>query len=743
MAKSDAVWGIDIGQCALKALRCRLGDDDETVVADAFDYIEYPKILSQPEANPDELIRDALNQFLERNDVKRDKVAMSVSGQSGLSRFFKPPPVNAKMIPEIVKYEARQQIPFALEDVIWDYQQLGGTEVDGFALETEIGLFAMKREQVFRAIRPFMEAEVELDIVQLSPLCVYNFIVHDVLNGGPAADEIDPENPPPSLVILSVGTETTDLVVTNGIRLWQRSIPLGGNHFTKQLSKELKLTYAKAEHLKRNAKQSEDPKTVFQVMRPIFNDMVSEIQRSLGYFRNIDKQAKFGHFVVLGNAIKLPGLRQYLEKNLGHEFLKLDEFNKLTGSSVISAPSFKENVLSYGVCYGLCLQGLGVGKLKTNLLPREFLVERMIRDKKPWSVATVGALMLAFAFNFFFYYSAWYQVNPVRTEEGHTWEAVDAQLKSVDQISLEHIDKDAKQMEQWNHVKALGDELANNYNRKLLWLEVMKAINEALPRDETRPPGVIPDPNVVPFAQRPELHIEYIESMYFPELQQWFTEPVRNRYLAGQTTDPDAAAATAPAVPAANGAEGDPAAVDPAAVPPDGSDPAAGTQVIGPAGPGWVIEMAGYHYHNVGTTNTGGNYVRNTLIKNLREGKVALPIEPGPGGRTEIFELKELGIGYPILVHDPPPDDMYQIPNPYYTAPAAEAGAGGPLGRPAQPTAEDKNNPPFYKAPKHSFVVQFSWQPKPLSERLEARKKLQAPPPPTADNVAVNELGGM
>ena len=58
-------------------------------------------------------------------------------------------------------------------------------------------------------------------------------------------------------VVLSLGTDTTDLVVTNGYRVWQRNVPLGGSQFTKQLTKELKLTFAKAEHLKRNARQAE------------------------------------------------------------------------------------------------------------------------------------------------------------------------------------------------------------------------------------------------------------------------------------------------------------------------------------------------------------------------------------------------------------------------------------------------------------------------------------------------------
>jgi type IV pilus assembly protein PilM len=161
MAKSDAVWGIDIGNCSLKALRCRPAEQDGRVVADAFDYIEYPKILTQPGAEPSDLVNDALAEFLSRNNLRGDGVAISVPGQTGLARFVKLPPVESKKIPDIVKFEARQQIPFDLNDVIWDYQRMGGgTEESGFLLETEIGLFAMKRDQVFRALEPFTRAGI-------------------------------------------------------------------------------------------------------------------------------------------------------------------------------------------------------------------------------------------------------------------------------------------------------------------------------------------------------------------------------------------------------------------------------------------------------------------------------------------------------------------------------------------------------------------------------------------------------
>ncbi|MGD9127728.1 MAG: type IV pilus assembly protein PilM, partial [Planctomycetia bacterium] len=403
MAKSDAVWGIDIGQCALKALRCRAGETPDKLIADAFDYIPYPKILSQPGADPVELVQEALKQFLSRNTVKGDRVAVSVPGQNGLARFIKLPPVEAKKIPDIVKYEAKQQIPFDLDDVVWDYQRMGGgSEAEGFVLETEVGLFAMKRDQVFRALEPFKMAGIEVDVVQLTPLALYNYLLFDQMTNLPPAEEYMPDDPPPSAVILSLGTNATDLVITNGFRVWQRSIPLGGNHFTKALTKDLKLTFAKAEHLKCHAAKAKDPKRLFQAMRPVFNNLLNEIQHSIGYYTSIDRYAKLEKMVGLGNAMKMPGLRRYLAQSLDMEVIRVDQFNHLTGNEVLSNSTFRRNTPSFGVCYGLVVQALGIGQgtLKTNLLPRDIAQDRFIREKKPWAAACLATVLLGCTIGF-------------------------------------------------------------------------------------------------------------------------------------------------------------------------------------------------------------------------------------------------------------------------------------------------------------------------------------------------------
>jgi type IV pilus assembly protein PilM len=387
MAKIQAVWAIDIGQAALKALKLVPGSTPDEVVAEAFDFIEYPKILSQPDADAEELVREALATFTDRNDVKGCKVAIAVPGQAGLVKFIKLPPVEKKRIPDIVKFEAKQQIPFALDEVVWAYQQIGGDEDGGDEEFTmaEVGLFAMKRDQITRAILPLTVAGIEVDIVQMSPIALYNYIVYDQIKGTGSKD---------SVVVIDIGADNTDLIITDGTRIWQRNVPIGGNHFTRALTKELKLTFAKAEHLKRNATKAPDPRAVFTAMRGVFNDFTSEVNRSIGFYSSINRSAKIRKVIGLGNGFKLPGLQKFLQQNLSQEVEKVDAFTKLAGDEVKAAPQFQDNLASFAVAYGLGLQGLGVASLGTNLLPPEIERVRLIRAKKPWALASSALVML-------------------------------------------------------------------------------------------------------------------------------------------------------------------------------------------------------------------------------------------------------------------------------------------------------------------------------------------------------------
>lgn len=756
MAKEQAVWGIDIGQCALKALRCKVGSDGTTIEADKYDFIEYPKILSQPEADPEELIQEALTQFLSRNNVLGDKVAISVSGQAGLSRFFKPPPVEVKTLPDIVSYEVKQQIPFPIEDVIWDWQQLGGTVVEGRAIDAEVGLFAMKRDAVFRALRPFDDVDVEVDIVQLSPLAIFNVVCFDTIEEMPDPEEFDPENPPPSIVVMSMGTDTTDLIVTNGIKLWLRNIPIGGNHFTRQLSRELKLTQAKAEHLKRNARKSENPKAVFKAMRPVFNDLVNEVQRSLTFFQSMEKNAIISEIVLLGNAGKLPGLRQFLNKQLEIDIAKAADFRRLSGTEVISQPTFSNNVLSFAPCYGLCLQGLNKGHIKTNLLPEEIVIERVVRAKKPWVLASVGALMLGLVLGLFFKGQAWWQVNPKYVDAQNTsWDDAIREVKREKSKSDGFVSTDNDLKVQLGKFNSIAKELSSASEGKATWIEVYSALWQGLPKDPTiiaeLEKGVeAVDPSKYGFKDREELYIDHIESVYFKDLGEWYAtvEPIHTKQFA--ISQEELAEAKQAGV--------DTAAIEEQAAAADDSE-TGGNEFAGT--PGWVIEIRGHHFHNsidqIRNYNSGKSYLLKTLIDTLmHKNDVDLPTEGNP---DKLFTYSDMGILYPTIVRSSGRETRRIEFDPSKAmggdgegsasggrggggrgrggGAGLGAGMGGGIGagidgsggEPRGGQAEEsttKDGKTVFVVDEYNFVVQIAWIPRSPEERIAARDERRA-----------------
>jgi type IV pilus assembly protein PilM len=481
MPTQPGAWGIEIGQCALKALRVE--NRNGVATATAFEFVEHPKILSQPDADPDLLTREALEKFLKRNQLKGDKVAMCVSGQSGLARFVKLPPVEEKKISDIVKFEAKQQIPFPLEEVVWDFQKIGsGVVADGFAMETEIGLFAIKRENVQRALQPFQEIGVEVDLVQMSPLALCNFVSYDLLKqdvSSVAAPE--PDNKKKECVVaLDIGVETSSLIITDGNRvIWQRSIPIGGNRFTRALTKEFKYTFAKAEHLKRNATKSPDLKRILLALRADLNEFVNEVQKSLSFFTNSHRDAHIQYLVGMGGAFRLPGLQKFLNEKLQMDVRKLGKFMRLEGANVTAAPLFSDNALSMGVVYGLALQGLGLARLRTNLLPEEIRVERLVRNKKPWAVAAaamllVGAGALAFSQRL--------------AHDAVASEIIGDARKNFGKPAIQAAEEGNKQYQakaqEVDQLKKLVRSVVAGQEERINWLMLNKHINDCLPRPD-------------------------------------------------------------------------------------------------------------------------------------------------------------------------------------------------------------------------------------------------------------------
>jgi type IV pilus assembly protein PilM len=721
MARSPYAWGIDIGKCGLKALRCQISPTDpRKLVADTCEYIEYPMMLSQPEADPVELVRAAIEELMSRHSLEGDRVAVAAPGQAGLAKFIKLPPIEAKKIPDIVKYEANQQIPFPLDQVVWDWQRLaGGIEESGFVMDAEVAMFAMKKEQVNKALAPLVNAGIEVDVLQLQPIALANMVMFDQL---PAPASIDPDNPPASVVLVAMGVDSTDIVVSNGLKVSQRSIPIGGSSFTKALVKEMQFTFQKAEQEKRNAVRAADPRAVFKAMRPVFGDFASEVQRSLTYFGSVDKSLKIGRVLLVGNAAKLRGLSDFVAKQLAMDVQRLEKFNALDGAAT-TATAFRENRLAFGTAYGLALQAAGGSDLRTNLVPKEIVRDRLIAQKKPWAVAAMLGLLTAAVVNFAGMFLAWQSYAPAKYTQAFAG-ADQAKSRSAAAVSALEATKQ-KQTE----TAAWQQYLVQVQERRFQSLDMLRAVTSLLPRD---PEGQVPDHP----GDRREIHVDSLDLQFFPDLATWFTGVQGNwaetlaeleKEEGGEAAPPAAAAAEQPDQPPADQTPADQTAVpDPAAVDPNA---AGGGAVAGPSGQGWVVQITGHHFHNQEQGNEGEQFVRTTIVRNLL-GKGDEVVVAAGEKSGESVPVADLGIGYPVLVLSSPIRKV-QV----QTAQAAAGITGGPgfPGRPGFPggpgfeggtgAAADASSG-LIDLKRYDFILQFVWKPTTPGSKL---------PPPAAD----------
>jgi type IV pilus assembly protein PilM len=392
--KYGAVWAIDLGNNSLKALH--LSGASGAVEVIGFDNIQHGKILTGSgikDIERDELIALSLRQFVKQNILGNDDVIVSVPSQNSFARFVNLPPVEPKRIPEIVKFEAAQQIPFDINDVQWDWQLVGESESG----EKKVGIFAIKNDVVGSELEHFSRENIQVRYVQMAPMALYNYLLYD-------RPDLTGSNSKAG-IILDIGAENTDLVVCTASSVWQRTIPMGGNAFTKAVAEAFKLNFEKAEKLKRTAAMSKYARQIFQAMRPVFTDLASEIQRSLGFYSSSNPNTKLGKIIALGGGTKMRGLLKYLQQSLQMPVERPDAFKNLTLNPALSVAKFHENASDFGIVYGLALQGLGLGKIESNLLPSNIARSMAWAGKARYFTAAAGILLLvsvlAFARAFF------------------------------------------------------------------------------------------------------------------------------------------------------------------------------------------------------------------------------------------------------------------------------------------------------------------------------------------------------
>mgnify|MGYP006278830123 CR=1 FL=1 len=378
MAK--VIWGVDFGTWSLKVARGVYDSRSGTITCDLLDEIPYGDLPAGYDATPLEKQREGAIALRQRYDIgTRDALCVSVTGSEVFSRFINLPPV-PESIDRIIRYEAGQQIPFDLNDVIWDYQQVKDNPEPGE--EIEVGLFALKEgrvQELLDMLEPWRES---LRVVQNAPLAVYNLLEYEGLVEQP-------------LIVMDVGATTTDVLALNPPRFWVRSLLVAGNDITNALVEGFGVSAEEAERIKRRMDRSSHRQRMMEVLDPVFDEISSEIQRTLGYYKSLARDVQFDRILLMGNAARMDGLREMLARRLQYRFQTIGTLNRVQLDDSVNTQDLQARLPGFSAALGLLVQGAGQARININMVPEEIVLSTELSRKKPW-LAAAGVAILVF-----------------------------------------------------------------------------------------------------------------------------------------------------------------------------------------------------------------------------------------------------------------------------------------------------------------------------------------------------------
>ena len=329
-------WGLDIGAATLKAVKMRRTKTGAEGVA--FDSIQR-QAPAEDTGDRDYHLRAAVATLAERNNFGKTPIVVSIP-EPAFSRFIPLPPVDKKRIPEVVRYEARQQIPLPIEEVVWDYQPV--REAFELGEETEVAIFSLRSQFVYALLANLSLCKIKPSVVLPVPLALYNFLTfdRDVAKG---------------TIVVDMGAGSTDILICDPENFRVRNITVSGNGITRALADRLKISQAEAEKLKQECTDTAQASRLFKLIQPTLNDLVGQVQRTIGFFKSQIHNVRIEQALLLGNTFRLPGVGKYFVDQLDCDQMPANVLERITLAKEVDGAALKTLLPSLAVAIGLAL----------------------------------------------------------------------------------------------------------------------------------------------------------------------------------------------------------------------------------------------------------------------------------------------------------------------------------------------------------------------------------------------------
>jgi type IV pilus assembly protein PilM len=404
-----------------------------------------------------------IRELMRAHAIHPGKVSLSISGQNVIPKNVKLPPVAKDKIGQVVRFEAQNNVPFPIEEVVWDYLLTG--EEDG---QLSVLIVAVKEELVAKITDCVMAAGLDPEIVDVSPLALYNAVRY---NYGDLPD---------CTMILDMGARSTDVVFVEGDRIFNRSIPVAGNVITRELMKEFDLSFEDAEKLKMahafvgfggtyESGETGVAERASKVVRNVMTRLHAEVSRTINFYRSQQGGSQPSLALLAGGSSVIPHANTFLKEKLKIDVDYLNPFRNVAVSEKIPTDQIAEDVSILGQVVGTALRRVNRCPSEINLMPRELVRRKTFERRLPFFGVTALGLVLSMLIWWVYFHRV--GGNYVR------------RMETVQQ-SVGHLDSSAQAIDvigrQKQAVYVQADSLAALVRRRTQWLEMFSVLHDHL-----------------------------------------------------------------------------------------------------------------------------------------------------------------------------------------------------------------------------------------------------------------------
>ena len=334
------------------------------------------------------VLPSALLDIVREKGIRPGKVAISVSGQMVFPRFAAIPAAGGDdKFEQMVRYEIEQNIPFPIDEMVCDRQVLGDTESG----DKSVMIVAAKVDQVEALTSAVSSVGFSPELVDAAPIALTNALRFCRADDG-------------CVVLLDVGAKTTSLVIVEGDKIYNRSIPVAGNSLTKEIAAALGCSAEEAEQLKMEKgyvsmggvteDEDEVADRISKVCRAVVTRLHAEISRSINFYRSQQGGSIPTKLYLAGGSALLPQLDVFFAESLQLEVEYFNPFEVLGVGPKVDAEALGYDSVRIAHTAGLALHLAGAARFAVNLLPPSIVAARAERAKIPF-VAVAGAAVVA------------------------------------------------------------------------------------------------------------------------------------------------------------------------------------------------------------------------------------------------------------------------------------------------------------------------------------------------------------